>query len=205
MDGVFYYFLLTVIIINIAPGPAMLYVLNQSVKFGIGKGLKVAAGVEVGVFFYVICVSFGLVVFFNHFPLVFQAIKIVGAVYLLWLAVTAWPKTSNKAITTEEVKTDLDARHVFSKGLLINLTNPKIGLFFVSLLPQFIPTNASPAWMYLLAYGLVFNLGGIIVNSVVGMLGLKMKSLLNRAGWFDYVPPVLFMIIAAITIGKMFL
>ncbi|NIF23867.1 LysE family translocator [Candidatus Pantoea multigeneris] len=205
MDGVFYYFLLTVIIINLAPGPAMLYVLNQSVKFGIGKGLKAAAGVEAGVFFYVICVSFGLVVFFSHFPLVFQAIKIVGAVYLIWLAVTAWPKKSNKAMTTEEAKIDLDARHVFSKGLLINLTNPKIGLFFVSLLPQFIPAHASPAWLYLLAYGLVFNLGGIIVNSAVGMLGLKMKSLLNRAGWFDYVPPVLFVIIAAITIGKMFL
>lgn len=197
-------FLMTVLIINIAPGPAMLFVLNQSVKHGVKNGIKAAAGVELGVFFYVLCAAFGLVVLFQQFPTLYRVVQVCGALYLLWLAWLSWPrsrKEGNGSVAEKEIK---PAKHTFGKGILINLTNPKIGIFFISLLPQFVPTGDSPTWLYFLLYGLVFNIGGILVNTMVGIMAFNLKSVIQQNSWFDYVPPILFVLISFIAIGRQF-
>ena len=85
--------------------------------------------------------------------------------------------------------------------MLINLSNPKIGLFFVSLLPQFISSDSHPAWLYFLLYGLLFNFGGICVNMTVGVMA-QIKIYYTKASWFDYAPSLLFLTIAILTIGR---
>ncbi|MDR2308491.1 MAG: LysE family translocator [Paucimonas sp.] len=195
-------FLLAVLIINLAPGPAMLYVMNQSLRHGVRTGLKAAAGVEFGVFFYVLLAAFGLMLIFKEVPLLYRIIQVAGALYLLYLAYQCWPRRSAAASDGEAAPAP--AGFAFGKGMLINLTNPKIGLFFVSLLPQFVPVDAQPAWLYFLIYGLVFNIGGIVVNMTVGLAAHNLRAFIQRSSWFDYVPPVLFLGIALLTLTREF-
>lgn len=201
MNYSFLSFVMAVLIINLSPGPAMFYVMNQSLKYGIKVGLKAAAGVEFGVFFYVLLTAFGLIFIFQQIPMLYKIIQYMGALYLIYLAYLSWPK--RKSIESPNIlsqNSTESARHAFSKGMLINLSNPKIGLFFVSLLPQFVPSDSHPAWLYFLLYGLIFNFGGICVNMTVGAMARKLKSIIQKASWFDYVPPLLFLSIAVLTI-----
>lgn len=203
MNYNFLSFVLTALVINLAPGPAMFYVMNQSLKYGVKAGLKAAAGVEFGVFFYVLLSAFGLMFIFQQIPLLYKIIQFIGALYLLYLAYISWPKRkpveSSNVLSQNSTESD---RYSFSKGMLINLSNPKIGLFFVSLLPQFIPASSQPAWLYFLLYGLIFNFGGICVNMTVGVMARKLKSIIQRASWFDYIPPLLFLSIGILTITR---
>ncbi|EUB86298.1 LysE family translocator [Pseudomonas koreensis] len=189
-------FILAVLVINLAPGPAMLYVMNQSLKHGVRTGLRAAAGVEFGVFFYVLLAAFGLVLIFKEVPLLYRAVQIAGAFYLLYLAYISWPRRPVGGTAEGSEIPPAPASYAFSKGMLINLSNPKIGLFFISLLPQFVPSDASPAWLHFLLYGLIFNIGGILVNMTVGLTAHSLRGAIQRATWFDYLPPVLFFAIA---------
>ncbi|PTV46206.1 LysE family translocator [Acinetobacter pittii] len=203
MNYNFLTFIITVLIINLSPGPAMIYVMNQSSKYGIKAGLKAAAGVEFGVFFYVLLTAFGLMVIFQETPMLYRIIQFMGALYLIYLAYLSWPK--RKSIQSPNIlsqNSSESVRHTFSKGMLINLSNPKIGLFFVSLLPQFVPSDSHPAWLHFLLYGLIFNFGGICVNVTVGAMARKLKTIIQRASWFDYVPPLLFLSIAVLSIAQ---
>lgn len=203
MNYNFLTFVITVLIINLSPGPAMIYVINQSSKYGIKAGLKAAAGVEFGVFFYVLLTAFGLMVIFQETPMLYKIIQFMGAFYLIYLAYLSWPK--RKSIQSPNIlsqNSSESVRHTFSKGILINLSNPKIGLFFVSLLPQFVPSDSHPAWLYFLLYGLIFNFGGICVNVTVGAMARKLKTIIQRALWFNYVPPLLFLSIAVLSIAQ---
>lgn len=113
--------------INLAPGPAMFYVMNQSLKYGIKAGLKAAAGVEFGVFFYVLLSAFGLMFVFQQIPLLYKILQFTGALYLLYLAYVAWPK--RKAIKSSNVPSQNSTestRYSFSKGMLINLSNQRL-------------------------------------------------------------------------------
>ena len=189
-------FILAALVINLSPGPAMLYVMNQSLRHGVRTGLKAAAGVELGVFFYVLLAAFGLMLIFKEVPLLYRTVQVAGALYLVYLAYLSWPRRNSSKNAVSREQAPESERYAFSKGLLINLSNPKIGLFFISMLPQFVPAEASPAWLYFLIYGLIFNLGGILVNTTVGFTAHALRSAIQRASWFDYLPPVLFSIIA---------
>lgn len=201
MDLSFLYFIFAVLIINITPGPAMLYVVNTSLDRGIKYGIKAALGVEVGVLFYVILCAFGLVIIFKKFPIFYNTIQIIGAIYLIYIAYLSFPRKILKSVESKVGKPNF----TFLKGVMINLANPKIGLFFFSLLPQFLPTNVTPVWLYFLFYGLVFNLGGLITNISASLLATSITNRVSKQTWFSYVPTVLFLTIALFSLCKVLL
>jgi threonine/homoserine/homoserine lactone efflux protein len=149
------------------------------------------------VLIYVVLAAFGLVLIFKELPLLYRAVQMAGALYLFYLAYTCWPRRRSADASTPSDTPATPASHAFSKGMLINISNPKIGLFFFSLLPQFVPADARPAWVYFMLYGLIFNFSGILVNMAVGLTARSLKAVIQRATWFDYLPPVLFFAIAA--------
>lgn len=203
MDSIFLYFLFTVLIINITPGPAMLYVVNTSINQSVKDGIKAALGVEVGVLFYVILCAFGLVVIFQKFPILYNSIQVIGAFYLIYLAYLSFPR---KSTSVKDVEPRVEpTNHLFTKGVMINLANPKIGLFFFSLLPQFLPTHASPIWLYFLIYGLIFNMGGLITNISASILATSINKRITKQTWFNYIPSVLFVTIATFSLYKVIL
>lgn len=183
----------TVLAINLSPGPAMLFVLQSSSRYGVGSGLVAAFGVELGVFCYVVLTALGLGVLIGDYPMGYKVVQLVGLAYLLYLAMKSWP---HRGGPSSEVPTGVTQSRwqLFVKGFLVNVTNPKIGLFFVSLMPQFVSKGSSGTEF--IAYGLCFNLGGILVNSSVALFANRARALIARARWFDYVPPLLFLAIA---------
>jgi threonine/homoserine/homoserine lactone efflux protein len=195
MNNVFFYFLITVLIINLSPGPAMMFVLQQSQRNGIRTGLSAALGVEVGVFIYVILTALGISAIFKQYPAAYKIVQLIGAAYLIYIAYLCWPRNNKSTSTSEPRSTH---KGVFIKGVFINLTNPKIALFFLSLIPQFVPSNSHA--MTFILYGMIFNIGGIMVNSSAALLADRITRVLKNARWFDYVPPILFVAIAIISI-----
>lgn len=195
MDMLFLYFLMTVMVINLSPGPAMMFVLQQSQRNGVRTGTSAALGIELGVFIYVILTAFGISAVFSRFPVVYTVIQLAGAAYLLYLAYLSWPRGGGAGAAPET-----SGRGAFVKGMFINLTNPKIALFFLSLIPQFVPAG-SDAGTFIL-YGIIFNIGGVLVNVSVALLSGYAAGLLQNSRWFDYVPPVLFAAIAVYSISE---
>ncbi|MBF7694876.1 LysE family translocator [Acinetobacter rathckeae] len=201
MDLNFCFFLITVLVINLTPGPAMLFVIQQSIHSGVKSGIQSALAVEIGVLFYVILTSFGLIIIFNHVPILYNIITILGILYLLYLAFLSWPRKIDGVNTTPQDK----HRKPFIYGVFINLLNPKIGLFFLSLLPQFISPTAQPLWLYFLCYGLIFNLSGFIVNTLATLSANYLKSKTTNYGqWIHYISPLIFICIACIAITRLF-
>jgi threonine/homoserine/homoserine lactone efflux protein len=192
------YFAGTVLTINLAPGPAMLYVLKSSVDNGVKAGASAALGVESGVLFYVIATSLGLGYLLSQYPSAYRLLQLAGAAYLLYLAYKAWPR---KAPQNQVQQGAAREENYFLKGIFVNLTNPKIGLFFVSLMPQLLPAGAPPSQF--LIYGLCFNLGGLLVNGSVALFSSSAKRIIRRIAWFDYLPPLLFVLIVAITVQQL--
>lgn len=193
-SSLFLAFLGTVFIINISPGPAMMFTLHQSQTNGLKSGILAALGVEFGVFIYVILTALGIATFFAHYPTLYMLFQLAGAVYLLYLAYKSWPRTA----TPTKSRLSDGGHKAFLKGLLINLTNPKIVLFFISLIPQFVPPGSGSERFIL--YGLIFNAGGLTVNLSVALLANSVSRWLKNARWFDYVPPLLFTVISLYTI-----
>lgn len=194
-------FLISAFVINLTPGPAMLFCLNQSINFGIKRGLFTVLGLELAITVYVIATAFGLAEVFKNFPYIYKAIQIIGIIYLLHLAYSSWPrriiqrKTSSSNISPND-QLKLKVGGGFFKGFLINITNPKIVIFFIGLMPQFISDPTNNKFIFLV-YGLIFNLGGILVNSTVVILAPKLIKYIksDKKSWFSYVPPILFIII----------
>lgn len=187
------YFLMTALIINLSPGPAMMFVLQQSQRYGLRAGLLATLGVELGVLIYVFLTALGVSAVFERYPSVYFLIQIIGALYLLYLAYQSWPRSSDNIDSPQSL-----GNGAFLKGLFINLTNPKIVIFFLSLLPQFV--SADSETNNLILYGLIFSLGGVLVNSAVALLSGKVSRLMDNAKWFDYVPPILFLAVSIYSI-----
>ena len=172
--------------------------LQQTQKYGLKTGLISAFGTEVGILCYAILSALGISVIFDNYPSVYFSIQFLGAVYLLYLAYLSWPRAVKHSI-----KEKSDSKHAFLKGLCINLTNPKIVIFFVSIITKFIPKGSNAITFFI--YSLIFSIGGIIVTYSIALLSNQVSLFLKKVKWFDYVPPILFIAIAVTTITSRFI
>ena len=139
------------------PGPALLYTAAQTLARGRRAGFMAALGIHVGCYAHVLAATPGLSAVFRHVPELYAAMKIVGALYLVWLGVDM--------IRRRQVGHDLprierkSARRAFAESVLVEILNPKVAIFFIAFLPQFVDPAASlPVWAQFLILGMVVNL-----------------------------------------------
>ncbi len=157
-------FLAAVVLICIAPGPDMAYVVSTGIAGGRSAVTRGALGVTVGVVIYAVAVAAGLGIVVARFPLVLLALQIFGALYLVYLA---W-RTYRDAANTQPLDSQHPAdTHWFRRGLIVNLTNPKVLLFFLAFLPGFLGTAQSPT-LQLLLLGVMFQLIGLVIDLAIG-------------------------------------
>jgi threonine/homoserine/homoserine lactone efflux protein len=148
--------------LNLTPGADMMFCFAQGMKGGARPAIAASAGISAGVLIHVLLAGLGLGALVTAFPWVFGAIRWLGAGYLAWLA---W-KTFRTPLVVAEAPPARTAR-AFRDGLIVNLSNPKVILFILALLPQFVDP-AQPVLPQFLACGAVIAIGGFVVNSLVG-------------------------------------
>lgn len=127
-----------------APGPDMVYVLARGVSGGKKIGLYSAAGITIGILAHTLLASVGLAALFKTSPIAFMVVKYAGAAYLLFLGIKTFITSNN--ILSEDSHKDNNYKSAFWQGVLTNVLNPKVALFILAFLPQFISESAgSPA------------------------------------------------------------
>ena len=187
------------LMLNLTPGNDMLFCLGQGMKSGPKAGLAASLGITVGGFIHTIAAGLGLAALLATHPAAFEAIRWAGVAYLVWLAFKAF--TAAGPVTGAETARRGSAGAAFRQAVLVNLANPKIVVFVLAFLPQFVdPARGSPFAQFLLL-GAILNIGGMIVNGLVGgFAGAVGRWLAGRAGfarWFQRATGVIFLGLAA--------
>lgn len=151
-------FLATTAIFAFIPGPAMLYVAAQTLARGRWPGFMAVLGVHLGGYVHVVAAAAGLAVLFHAVPVIYMAVKLFGAAYLIWLGVSLFrAKTQKDAIAaTIHPKS---ARRAFVESMTVEVLNPKTAIFFMAFLPQFVDAAAAfPVWVQFALLGMIVNL-----------------------------------------------
>ena len=168
-------FMVGALALNLTPGPDMTFVLAQAAHRGARAGLAAALGIGAGTIFHMTLAAFGLAALFAAWPLAFDLVRYAGAAYLVWIAIGMLrrPPHLNAPVETEVVRT------AFRQGMLTNVFNPKVAVFFIAFLPQFVVHGAGPAWLQILVLGIAFDISGTLVNCAVALGGGKLAGRLR--------------------------
>lgn len=154
------------LMLNLTPGNDMMFCLGQGVKSGPRAGLAASLGITVGGVLHTLAAGLGLAALLASHPGAFEVIRWGGVAYLVYLAAKAF--TAPVALSGPAGPMRGSALAAFRQAVVVNLTNPKIIVFVLAFLPQFVdPARGSPLLQFLLL-GAVLNLGGLVVNGVVG-------------------------------------
>jgi threonine/homoserine/homoserine lactone efflux protein len=162
--------------LNLTPGPDMTFVLAQAAHRGTRAGVAAALGGSVGALCHTTMAAFGLAALFQTFPIAFDIVRYAGAVYLIVIAIGMIRNPPHLSAAKAEDST----RQAFRQGLVTNVLNPKVAIFFISLLPQFVTANGAPAWSQFLVLGLWFCISGTTVSALVAFSGGKLAERLKR-------------------------
>lgn len=162
----------------IAPGPDMIYVLTRGMAQGRKAGLLSAVGVTLGILVHTLSAALGLAVLLQTSALIFLTVKYLGALYLIYLGYKTL-KNKNGFAPLESEK-PVNTRAIFWQGVLSNVFNPKVALFFLAFLPQFVNPNQGYVGLQMLALGLLFALFGVIFLSALGFFAGAIGGWLSR-------------------------
>jgi threonine/homoserine/homoserine lactone efflux protein len=180
--------------LNLTPGADMMFCLGQGLRGGPRAALAADAGIAVGGMVHVLVAGLGLGALVARAPWLFEVIRWVGVAYLLWLAVQAL-----RAGPVGAVKVAGSSSRAFRDGLLVNLTNPKVILFVLAFVPQFVDA-ARPVLPQFLVFGAILSLGGLGVNGLVGVgaggIGQRMARSPGFARWLGRVSAGVFAALA---------
>ncbi|HYL23646.1 MAG TPA: LysE family translocator, partial [Burkholderiales bacterium] len=161
-------FMAAALALNLTPGPDMLYVTARSVSDGRRAGIVAAFGIGAGTLVHITALALGLAALLAAVPLAYDALRIAGALYLMVIGVQLlWrPRGASAAAALPPAS----LATVFAQAVLTNVLNPKVALFFLAFLPQFVDPAAGPAVAQVVVLGLLFDLQGTVVNVAVALL-----------------------------------
>lgn len=152
-------------LLNLTPGPDVLYIVSNALKSGARAGIVAALGIVSGCFVHVFAAAVGVSALLTTSAAAFTALKWVGAAYLLWMGVRMlFSQSAPLVIPTEAAAPEVDLWRVFRRGFLTNVLNPKVALFFLAFVPQFIAPDATNKALVFLLLGLIFNLNSLPIN-----------------------------------------
>jgi threonine/homoserine/homoserine lactone efflux protein len=164
--------------IVLTPGPNMIYLISRSITQGPAAGIISLGGVGLGFMFYMLCAAFGITALLFAVPYAYDALRLAGAAYLLWLAWQALKPNGRSPFRVKKLKAD-GPRKLFAMGFVTNLLNPKIAMLYLALLPQFI----DPAGASVLTQSLVLGSIQIVISvSVNALIALAAGSIARFLG-----------------------
>lgn len=166
-------------LLAIAPGPDNVFVLTQSALHGKLSGLVVMFGLCTGLLAHTGAVALGVAVVFQASALAFTLLKVAGACYLLYLAWLTIRATPEQIRMDGEQKKSLAT--LYRRGIIMNVTNPKVSIFFLAFLPQFADPQRGPISLQMIALGGIFIVSTILVFGTVALIGGALGEWLNRS------------------------
>lgn len=162
-------FLLASLALNVTPGADMTYVATRSAAQGSSAGLVSALGISSGGMIHTAAAAVGLSAVLLHSQTAFAVVKYVGAGYLLYLAWRMWQGSGGADGGEASRRPRASLARVYAEGVLTNLLNPKVALFVLAFLPQFVDPAKGAVAGQILVLGFLFNLGGTAVNAAVAL------------------------------------
>ncbi|MER8710340.1 LysE family translocator [Mesorhizobium sp. M1088] len=185
-------FFATTAIFAYIPGPAMLYAAAQTMARGRWSGLMAALGIHLGGYAHVFAAAVGLSVLFHSVPVLYMAVKLVGALYLIWLGVSLFRAKAQGDVVLPGIQPK-SARRAFFESVAVEVLNPKTAIFFMAFLPQFIDASAAfPVWLQFVVLGTIVNLMFssadivcvVLAGAVIARLrqSSRAQRLMRRAG-----------------------
>ncbi|HEY2498505.1 MAG TPA: LysE family translocator [Candidatus Angelobacter sp.] len=173
----FFTFLTAALMLNLAPGPDMLYVIGRSVGQGRKAGIVSALGVFFGCWVHILAAALGIAALLRSSPVAFNLVRYAGAAYLIYLG---FKLLRQKADLSSRQLRHESLTSIFRQGVITNVLNPKVAIFFLAFLPQFIDAHRGSVILQILLLGLIFNVGGTLVNLAVAYAGGTLGELLRR-------------------------
>ena len=177
-------FLPAALALNLTPGADMLFCLAQGARGGVRAALAASAGISAGSMVHVTIAGLGLGVLIQGMPFLFDVIRYAGVAYLLWLA---W-RTLRTPLSGH--RPEVHPARAFRDALIVNLTNPKVILFILAFLPQFVDP-ARPVLPQFLLLGTVIAAGGFVINGLVGVFAGGIGRRMAQSRRFDQILRIL--------------
>lgn len=172
-------FLSVSVLLALAPGPDNIFVLTQSALAGKYAGLAVTLGLCTGLIVHTSAVAFGVAVIFQTSALAFTALKFVGAAYLLYLA---WLSFGADAEDISAKKNESRSySRLYRRGIIMNVTNPKVSIFFLAFLPQFADPQRGSLVLQIMLLGGVFAISTILVFGSIAMFAASLGSWIGKS------------------------
>jgi threonine/homoserine/homoserine lactone efflux protein len=176
-------FIVSGLLLNIAPGPDIAYIAGRSVQLGWRGGVTAAFGVATGCLTHVFAVAVGLSALLVASATAFTAVKWLGAAYLCYVGLTMlFSRQTKPSEPNARESRDLSLSRVFWQGALTNVLNPKVAMFFLAYLPQFVDADAPHKPLAFLMLGLIFIFNGTLCCLVVAVMAARAATGVRGSG-----------------------
>ena len=166
------------VVLSLVPGPDNLFVMSHSALKGWRIGFYITLGLCTGLIGHTVLVAIGVSVIFQTSAIAFNGLKIIGACYLLYLA---WLSVQNKELNLGGTDKNSTNRSYYLTGVIMNLTNPKVALFFLVFLPQFVNTSNDNVTIQIFLLGLLFILSALCVFTSIAYLASFLENFLKKS------------------------
>ena len=171
-------FIPAAVLLLIIPGPAVLYVVTRSVQQGRRAGLLSVAGLHTGTLVHITAAAVGLSALLARSAVVFSIVKYAGAAYLVFLGIATLRRADAAEVAVEARRSN---RRVFAQGFIVEVLNPKVALFFVAFLPQFVDPARGHIAAQIVAFGLTYLALGLVTDSLYALVGARLAARLRAS------------------------
>lgn len=186
-------------LLNLTPGPDVLYIVSSALRSGVRAGIVAALGIVSGCFVHVFAAALGVGALLATSVTAFTVLKWVGAVYLMWMGIRLLRAKARPSIVptgADAAPVAADLRRVFRQGFLTNVLNPKVALFFLAFVPQFIAPGSVDKVTAFLLLGLLFNVNSLPINLgyawLAGWASRRMSAVQRTMHWMERAAGVMF-------------
>lgn len=181
-------FFTAAVLLNLSPGPDMSFILGQTAKRGIKAGFSAMFGIWTGTFIHVILAALGLSAILATSTIAFSTVKWIGAAYLVWLGIQALRSMGTNISVNGQISPK-SLMKIFKQGVLVAVLNPKVAIFFLAFLPQFVEVGAGPVSVQLFLHGFLIIVVAAFVEPPLIFVGGKLTGYLSNnaqaSRWMD--------------------
>lgn len=168
-------FIAAAVLLNLSPGPDIAFILSQTVRGGRQAGFSAMAGIWIGAFIHVLLAAIGLSAILATSAVAFSIVKWAGAAYLIWLGISAL-RSKGGSYGADSAKIAKSPFTILKQGVMVSLLNPKVAIFFLAFLPQFVVPGSGPSWAQLLFHGILIIVVAALIEPPLILLGARLTA-----------------------------